>query len=139
MAVLTGYSTVPFIMPPQQLKPTTEGEFGRLFRERLGREYDKREPLLSLSEEEFACVWSYLFGEIEAYLYQFAYRDPATRLTYDGFYDFDVDQSEAVVVYALLEGRQVRLTRGLRQRLTQAAFEQWLREATEETSDSLPG
>ena len=54
---------------------------------------------------------------------QFTYSDPLTQLTYEVFYDFDYDTDQAVVAYALLGEKKVRLTRDLRQRMTQAAFD----------------
>lgn len=72
-------------------------------------------------------------------LYQFTYRDPETGLTYEVFYDFDVDRDQAIVACALLEGRKIRLTRELRQRMTQAAFWAWVRDGIAEASDSLAG
>ena len=44
---------------------------------------------------------------------------------------------ETPVAYALLEGKKVRLNRGLRQRMEQAAYEQWLAEAIEDSAEEI--
>ena len=106
-------------------------EIRRLFREKFGREYDRQKPLLSLSAEEFAFVTGHFFRPIEELLYQFTYSDPVTKRTYEVFYDFYVDEDKAVVIYALEGEKKVRLTSGLRQRMTRAAFQQWLKELAE--------
>src|SRR5262245_23245715 len=98
-------------LPPEtQFRTMSEDEFRQLFRERFGRDYDNHEPLLSLTREEFEFVFGYFFGWIDDFLYQFTYSDPVTDLTYEVFYKFDVDQSKAVVAYALLGETKVRLT-----------------------------
>lgn len=48
---------------------------------------------------------------------QFPYSDPVTNLTYEVFYNFDYDAGQAVVAYALLREKKIRLTSGLRQRM----------------------
>ena len=55
-----------------------------------------------------------------------------TNLTYEVFYEFDHDAGQAVIAYAMLGEKKVRLNRGLRQRMTQAAHDKWLSEATED-------
>ena len=50
-----------------------------------------------------------------------------------------MNTDQAVVTYALLGDKKVRLTRDLRQRMTQAAFEQWLAEGIEDTVETVPG
>jgi hypothetical protein len=60
---------------------------------------------------------------------QLTYCDAFTNLTYEVYYDFDYDAGQAVVAYALLGEKKVRLTSGLRQRMTQAAYAKWLAEA----------
>jgi hypothetical protein len=107
-----------------QYEAITEGEFLQLFRERFGREYGAQP--FSREESDF------VMEHIMAVLYQFTYSDPVTGLTYEVFYDFDVDESQPVVAYARLGSRKVRLTSELRHRMTEAAFEQWMSEGIKE-------
>lgn len=124
-------------MPGQQHSSTLTKKFRQRFKEQFGREYHDHEPLLSLSEEEFEFVFGYTFRGTSGLLYQFTYSDPVTHQTYEVFYDVDTDQEKAVVAYALLDEKKVRLTRGLRQRMAQAAFEQWCK-GFEEAGETLP-
>src|SRR4029450_13051937 len=111
-------------------------EFYRLFKEKFGREYERHKPLLSLSEPEFEFATGYIFRQFENFLYQFTYTDPVTKLTYEVFYDVNVDEDKAIVAHALLEEKKVKLTRGLKQRMTRAAFQQWLKEGLEECGNT---
>ncbi len=63
--------------------------------------------------------------------------DPVTVLTYVVFYESDYDAGQAVVAYALLEGKKVRLNRGLRQRMEQVAYDKWLAEAIEDSAEEI--
>jgi len=110
----------------------SENEFQHRFREKFGRDFSNQEPLMSLTEAEYKFVSGHIFRWIDDFLYQFTYGDPVTDLTYEVFYKFDVDQSKAIVAYALLGDTKVRLTGGLRRRMTSAAFDQWLKEADED-------
>jgi hypothetical protein len=46
---------------------------------------------------------------------------------------------QAIVAYALLGGKKVRLNRGLRQRMEQVAYDKWLAEAIEDSAEERLG
>ena len=141
-----------------ELKPAFEREF----RERFGRDLRPDEPVfwslsrsgkepVPMTEDEIRESLDKYLDELEAALGlgyavdgnsdlqdQFTYSDPVTNLTYEVFYDFDYDAGQAVVAYALLGEKKIRLTRGLRQRMTQAAYDKWLKEAIEDTIETVP-
>ena len=49
-----------------------------------------------------------------------------------------MNTDQAVVAYALLGGEKVTLNRDLKQRMTQAAFEDWLKGFNEEAVETVP-
>ena len=91
--------------------PMTRAEFRQLFRIRFNREYNDLQPPWMFSPEERELVEAYVVAGYV--LDQVTYCDPKTNLTYEVFYDFDYDAGQAIVAYALLDGKKVRLNRGL--------------------------
>ena len=118
----------------------TRAEFRQLFRNRFGREYNDVQPprMFSprmFSPQERSFIKAFVVG---GYVWdQVTYGDPVTGLMYEIFYEFDYDAGQAVVAYALRDGKKVRLTRGLRQRMEQAACDQWLAEAIEDSAEEI--
>ena len=113
----------------------TRAEFRQLFRNRFGREYNDLQPPWMFSPEEREFIKAFVVG---GFVWdQVTYCDPVTGLTYEVFYEFDYDAGQAVVAYALLEGKKVRLNRGLRQRMEQAAYDKWLAEAIEDSAEEI--